>query len=327
MGIHFVQTVTGPLPISEMGRTLIHEHVCVGVPGWQFDVKAPRTVRSELIARAVDKLQELQARGCKTIVDPCPMDLGRDVEFIAEVASRSGTNIICATGVYTEAEGITTTFRTLPREDILELFVKEITQGIGDTGIRAGVVKIASGPDPKNEYETLMLGIATQAAMRTGVPIISHTHLATHGHNQIDIVERHGGHVDCLVVGHSGDRDDPQYQCSLAVRGVFVGLDRFGLEMILADEIRTRNLLQLIQAGHRDRILISQDHALCVLGRLGADMDHIAPNWRITRIFDYVLPSLRAQGISATDIDRILIDNPRALFANALERFGAPRGP
>lgn len=321
--MHFVQTVTGPLAVSQMGRTLIHEHVYTGMPGWQFDLKVPKTTRREFMSRAVDKLQELQSHGCKTIVDPCTMDLGRDVEFVAEVAQRSKTNIIVTTGVYTEADGMPSSFRMLPTEDIVELYVSEITRGVGDTGIRAGAVKIASGAEANNEYEKRMLGIATQAALATGVPIISHTHIATHGHHQADIVEQNGGHMDCLVVGHSGDRDDHDYQRSLAERGVFVGLDRFGLEMVLPDDIRIKNMIQLIKSGHRDHILVSHDHVMCMLGRLGPQLDQIAPTWSLTRIFEYVIPALKAQGISDADIEAILVDNPRALFVNALEHLQA----
>jgi phosphotriesterase-related protein len=140
-----VQLTNGQIPCSELGRTLIHEHVLLGMPGWSLDLKAPKFLRSEAMARAVDKLQELQNHGCRTIVDPCPMDLGRDVEFVAEVAQRSGTNIVVATGVYNELEGIPYTFRTMPREDVLDLYLKEITEGVGDTGIKAGVIKIATG--------------------------------------------------------------------------------------------------------------------------------------------------------------------------------------
>jgi phosphotriesterase-related protein len=311
------QTATGRLSFSELGRTLIHEHVKVGMPGWQFDHGAPKYVRAELIARAVDQLQELQAYGCNTIVDPCPIDIGRDVEFIAEVAQRSGTNIIVATGVYNEAEGVPYTFRMLEREQIFELYMKELTEGIGDTGIKAGVVKIASGEHANNAYETKMIGIGAEAARMTGVPVISHTHYATHGHHQLDIVEQNGGCPGCTVVGHSGDRDDHDYQRSLAERGAFVGLDRFGMEMFLSDDIRTRNLVQLHEAGFRDNILVSHDHCLCVLGRMGVGYEERVPTSRLTRIFDYVLPALKRAGLSDADIDCILVDNPRQLFLNA----------
>lgn len=314
-----VQTVTGPIIAADMGRTLIHEHVTIAMPGWQFDPRSAKPSRADIIARSVDKLAQLHPHACKTIVDPCPMDVGRDVELIAEVSQRSGIQIVCATGVYTEAEGTAATFRAMPFEDILALFIKEITEGIGETGIKAGVVKIASGPDPANEYENRMIAIAAQAARLTGVPLISHTDLATHGHNQIDIVERHGGHARCMVVGHSGDRDDHAYQCSLAARGAFLGLDRFGIEMVLADDIRIKNLVELLVAGHRDQILVSHDHVLCLLGRLGPDVTAAFPNYNITRIFDDILPRLRAEGVTEGDIQTILVDNPRNLFTNAAQ--------
>src|SRR5246127_198899 len=280
-----VQLTDGQIDCSRLGRTLIHEHVLVGMPGWNLDLKAPRFLRSEAMARAVDRLQELKSYDCNTIVDPCPMDLGRDVEFVAEVAQKSRVNIVCATGVYNEFEGVPYTFRSMPREDILELYVKEITEGVGTTGIRAGVIKIATGHDPATEYEQKMIGVAAEASRITGVPIISHTQIASHGHQQVDIVEAHGGRADCLVVGHSGDRDDSAYQISIAERNAFVGLDRFGLEMILPDELRMKNLVELVRAGHRDRILMSQDHPLCLLGRMGPQVAALAPVWSITHIF------------------------------------------
>ena len=312
-----VQLTDGQIDCSKLGRTLIHEHVLVGMPGWNLDLRAPKFVRAEAMARAVDRLQELRSHNCNTIVDPCPMDLGRDVEFVAEVAQKSGINIVCATGVYNEAEGIPYTFRSMPREDVLELYVKEITEGVGDTGIKAGVIKIATGPNPPSEYEQKMIGVAAEASRITRVPIISHTNIASHGHRQIDLVEAHGGRADCLVVGHSGDRDDPAYQISIARRNAFVGLDRFGIEFILPDALRMKNLAELVQAGHRDRILISQDHPLCLLGRMGPDIAKQLSTWRITHIFQRILPELAKLGMSGDDVEKILVDNPRRLFANA----------
>jgi len=312
-----VQLTDGHVACAELGRTLIHEHVLVGMPGWNLDLKAPRFVRNEAMARAVDRLQELRSHDCSTIVDPCPMDLGRDVEFVAEVAQRSGTNIVCATGVYNEEEGIPYTFRSMPRGEIVELYVKEITEGVGDTGIKTGVIKIATGPSPASEYEQKMIGAAAEASRLTGVPIISHTNIASHGHQQVDIVLENGGDAGCIVVGHSGDRDDHAYQASIAARGAFVGLDRFGLEMILPDELRMKNLIELVRGGYRDSILISQDHPLCLLGRMGPDLAKLAPNWSITHIFDHILPRLTGLGLAPEDVEAILVDNPRRLFINA----------
>src|SRR3569832_455350 len=117
-----VNTVTGPIDSSQLGRTLIHEHVLIGFPGWYMDARAPAFKRAEAIERVVDAFQQLHGYGVKTVIDPCPMDLGRDVEFLAEVSQKSGVNLICATGAYVEDMGITWTFRHLPVEAITEAF-------------------------------------------------------------------------------------------------------------------------------------------------------------------------------------------------------------
>jgi phosphotriesterase-related protein len=311
-----VQLTDGTVEVSALGATLIHEHVLVGMPGWNMDLKAPKFVRSEAMARAVDRIQELHGYGCNSMIDPCPMDIGRDAEFIAEVAQRSGVNIVCATGVYNESEGMPYTFRMMPAEDILELYVKEITEGIGDTGVKAGVIKIATYGEP-SEYERKMISVATQASLLTGVPIISHTHAASHGHDQIDIVEACHGHADCMIVGHSGDRDDHEYQASIARRGAFVGLDRFGLDFLLSDDLRMKNLMELVAAGFRDQVVISQDYPVCLLGRFGVDLSRIAPNWGITHIFKSIIPRLKEMGLTDEDVKTILVSNPKRLFANA----------
>jgi phosphotriesterase-related protein len=79
----------------------------------------------------------------------------------------------------------------------------------------------------------------------------------------------------------------------------------------------------MVEAGYRDHIVVSHDHAMCVLGRLGPQTELKYPNWRLTRFFDYVLPQLRKMGLAEADIERILIHNPRRLFENAAGQTAA----
>ncbi len=182
-----VQTVTGRIPPEALGRTLIHEHVLIGFPGWNLDALAPRFVRSEAMSRAVDQMHELRGLGVGTFVDPCPMDLGRDVEFLAELAQKSGMQIVCTTGAYFEAEGITHTFRHLPVEDITAIYIKEITDGVGDTGIglnnRFFKVELALGNSARETNEFDLAGFvfddeATEAGIRN-------ENIATSAENEI----------------------------------------------------------------------------------------------------------------------------------------------
>jgi len=321
-----IQTTTGTATPEELGRTLIHEHVLVGYPGWELDAKAPRFKRDEAMARAIDQMQELQDLGVATFVDPCPMDLGRDVEFLAELSQKSGMRIVCTTGAYFEAEGNTFTFRQLPVEEITEIYLKEIEEGVGETGIRAGAVKIATGSRVVSEYERKLVTAGARAARETGVPLISHTQEATCGHDQIDIVTAEGVSTDRLLVGHSDGTADHWYQRSLAERGAYVGFDRFGISLFQPDEVRIRNVLKLADAGHLERILLSHDSIACWLGRpvpfanSFEELLAMLPNWRSTFIFREVVPKLIEGGLSQADVDTILVENPRRLFAAGLAK-------
>ncbi len=162
--MEWIQTTTGRCRPDELGMTLVHEHLLCGFPGWQMDALAPRFERAEALSRSVAQLQELRVLGVATFVDPCPMDLGRDVEFMAEVSQRSGVRIICTTGAYKEGEGIAYTFGALPVEEITEIYVKELVDGIGATGIRAGLIKVATGAPEISAYEKKLLTAAGRAA-------------------------------------------------------------------------------------------------------------------------------------------------------------------
>ncbi len=318
-----VQTVTGRVRPEALGLTLVHEHVLIGFPGWNLDPFAPRFVRAEAMARAVDQLQELRDLGVGTFVDPCPMDLGRDVEFLAELSQKSGLQIVCTTGAYFEAEGITHTFRHLPIEDITAIYIKEIVEGVGDTGIRAGAVKIATGAHRISEYERKLVQAGARAARETGVPLISHTQEACCGHDQIDLVTGEGVAAERLLVGHSDGIDDHDYHRSLAERGAFVGFDRFGISLILPDEVRVKNVLKLAKAGFTRNILLSHDSIVCWQGRpvpfanRYEDVLAMLPDWRPTSILKKIIPQLRAGGLNEADVDTILVDNPRRFFAGA----------
>ncbi|MCC6850122.1 MAG: phosphotriesterase [Deltaproteobacteria bacterium] len=318
-----VQTVTGRVAPGALGRTLIHEHVLVGFPGWNLDALAPRFVRAEAMGRAVDQMHELRGLGVGTFVDPCPMDLGRDVEFLAELAQKSGMQIVCTTGAYFEAEGITHTFRHLPLEEIAAIYIKEITEGIGDTGIRAGAVKIATGAHAISGYERKLVQAGARAARETGVPLISHTQEASCGHEQIDLVTGEGVPAGRLVVGHSDGIDDHAYHRSLAERGAFVGFDRFGIALIVSDEVRVENVLKLARAGFTRNILLSHDSISCWQGRpvpfanRHEDVLAMLPDWRPTTILKKIVPQLRAGGLGDDDIATMLVDNPRRLFTEA----------
>ena len=325
MALNRIQTTTGTASPAELGRTLVHEHVLVGFPGWELDAKAPKFKRAEGMARAVDQMHELKGHGVQTFVDPCPMDLGRDAEFLAELSQQSGMRVICTTGAYFEAEGNTFTFRQLSVEQITEIYIKEIEEGIGETGIKAGAIKIATGAPTVSAYERKLVTAGARAAKATGVPVISHTQDGCCGHDQIDIVTGEGLPAGQLLVGHSDGNPDSKYHCSLAARGAYVGFDRFGISIFQPDEVRVANILKLKAAGHLERLLVSHDSIMCWLGRplpyaetFQAMLDML-PKWRPTHFFREIIPMLQAQGMTDPEIDTILVANPQRLFNAGLQ--------
>jgi phosphotriesterase-related protein len=322
-----INTVTGKCTPDDLGRTLVHEHLLVGYPGWQMDALAPPFERGEAKARAVDMMQKLKGFGVKTFLDPCPMDLGRDVEFMAEVAQASGMRIICTTGAYFEEQGLTYTFRNLPLDDIAAIYEKEIRDGIGATGIRAGLIKVATGAHHVSDYERKLLIAAARAAVRCDVPIITHTQEGSCGLDQIEILAAEGVAPARILVGHSDGIDDPAYHRRIVRAGSYIGFDRLGISLILPDEIRVKNIAGLVRDGFADRVCLSHDsNCGAWLGRpiFGpgqiidpAQIPEMLPNWTATHLFERVIPWLRDAGVPDATITAMTDENPARWFRGA----------
>jgi phosphotriesterase-related protein len=312
-----VQTVTGPLSVDDLGATLIHEHVVTGMPGWDTDANAPRWKRHDMLQIAKDKVAEMQAAGIQAMVDPCPSDLGRDIEFTAEVSQATGFPIVAAAGLYNEAYGQTPYWkmRGLIGGDVVqemsEAFVKELTEGVGTSGIRPGIIKVATGSGAVTEYERNVFTAATKAAIETGVPIITHTDDGVLGEDQQAIFAENGLPPHRAIIGHSCGTNDHDYHWRLVEGGTYVGFDRFGLESINSDENRARSMLKLIERGACSRLVVAHDTVWCWLGRPFAPN----PTWRPSRFSEDVVPMLKSGGATDEHIDQILVENPRRYFA------------
>src|SRR5258708_32634328 len=119
-----VQTVLGAIGLDELGRTLMHEHLLASFPGAEFDVLNPFD-RENFVETAVERLRALKTHGVKTFVDPCPIELGRDVELFAEVSEKSEINIVCTTGFYFEAWVLPIYWRKRTVEEVAALYCNE----------------------------------------------------------------------------------------------------------------------------------------------------------------------------------------------------------
>ncbi len=318
-----IQTVTGPCRADELGITLMHEHLVIGWPGWESDTAAPAWDRAAAKRLCIDRLQELAALGVTALVDPCPIDLGRDVELAAEVSQASGVKIICATGLYKEEAGASPYYKfrgafTDTVAEMTETFVRELTEGIGTTGIRPGVIKVATGPHQVTAYETAVLTAAARAHQATGAPITTHTDEGTMGREQVAILTAEGVDPAHIIVGHSCGSADLRYHVDLLDRGVTLGFDRFGLELLHPDRLRLAALIGLLGIGAERQIVLSHDTVWCWRGRdLPLPTAAVAPHWDPRHVLQRIVPALREAGVGQAKIDAMLIDNPRRSLAGA----------
>ena len=317
-----VQTVTGRCAPDQLGVTLMHEHLLVGWPGWEAHEGDDRAARRERVTLCVERLRELYGHGVRTLLDPCPMDLGRDAAFTAEVAAQSPVRIICATGLYKEDQGAPVYFKFRTQfgdalGEITDLFVRELSEGIGETGVRAGVIKVATGAHRITSYEEVVLRAAARAHRATGAPITTHTDEGTMGPEQLAILCSEGVEPSSIVIGHSCGSSNLDYHLTMLDRGAYLGFDRFGLEMLHPDRARVAALIGLLGVGFERQIVLSHDTVWCWRGRAPVLPAAVLPDWRPTHVFEHIIPRLRAAGVPQAKIDTMLVENPRRYFGES----------
>jgi len=318
-----INTVLGTITPEEMGPTLMHEHMVLAYPGWDLDALSKHFELDELARICADALGEVNGYGVKTVVDATPSDLWRNVELDKAVAGKTGLNIICATGMYFEAEGMPAYLKFHGQlldiaAELYDTFMHEITVGIGKSGIKAGVIKVATGHGAVTPYEEKVLQAAARAHRDTGLPVITHTQGGTMGVEQATLLKGEGVNPDKIVIGHMCGNSSLDYQKSVLETGVTVGFDRWGLGFIHPDNLRMETILGLLQLGFAGRIVLSQDCNAQWMGRPVELPDFVKPliaDWSYTHIFKNIIPRLKKAGVSDKQVMQMLIENPRRIFS------------
>jgi phosphotriesterase-related protein len=317
-----IHSVTGPIRPDQLGTTLMHEHVMIGYPGWEADSLRPGPGRDEMFSVCVDRIEEMKALGITSMLDPCPNDLGRDVEFMAKLAQKTNFQILCASGLYKEAEAGAAYWKFRANfGDVVgpmtELFVHELTEGIGGTGIKAGILKVGTGHATLTEYERSIFEAAARAAVETGAPITTHTDGGRFGDDQQAFLTQRGVPAHRIIIGHSCGTRDHAYHCKIVEGGSYLGFDRFGLDVIHPDDDRVKSLLALLQAGHEQRVVVSHDSVWCWRGEPAPPevQAGLAAVWNPTHFHTRIVPRLLEGGASKDQIETLLVANPRRFFA------------
>ena len=311
-----IESVTGPLEADALGPTLIHEHFRT-----RDDANAQQWPHlyddDALYAAAIQAGQGAVESGIKTIGEPTAMFLGRDIRFIERVSRETGLQAIACTGIYTY-EHLPLFWQSRAPDVMAEAFVHDIEQGIQGTDIKAGFLKCAADePGVTDNVEKIHRACA-RASNRTGAPIMAHSRPASDtGPRQVEILLEEGVPPEKIQIAHTGDTDDLDYIEGLLDTGVWIGLDRFGIEMYLPMERRMPTALALLERGYADRMFLSADscasidwfpeETIAVLQREGAVKD-----WTITLVPDQVLPALREGGMTPEQETTMMEENPKA---------------
>jgi phosphotriesterase-related protein len=318
-----VDTARGAIDLSDLGVTLMHEHVFIMTTEIMENYPEAWGDGAKREADAITRLTELKSRGVDTIVDLTVIGLGRYIPRIARIAAAVDLNIVVATGLYT--------YNDLPMhfhylgpgaplggpEPMVEMFVRDIRHGIADTGVKAAILKCATDEPGVTPGVERVLRAVAQAHRETGVPISTHTHAASRrGLEQQRVFAEEGVDLSRVVIGHSGDTTDIAYLEEVIAQGSYLGMDRFGVDAFLSTEDRVETVARMCERGHADRMVLSHD-ASCYFDALPEETLPVAlPNWHYLHIHNDVIPALKARGVTDEQLTTMLVDNPRRIFAN-----------
>lgn len=325
-----VATVSGMVAADRLGHVLMHEHLFIR--SLEVEDDYPDLVGwnpTNEVDRAVQRLEEAHAQGVRTIVDLTVMGMGRSISLIEQVAARSPINIVVATGLYTYDE-LPYLLRFLGPDAVFDypelmtqMFVRDLTVGIGDSGVRAGLLKCATDEPGMTAGVERTLRAVARAHAETGAPISTHTDPFTRrGLEQQKLFRSEGVDLSRVIIGHSGDTTDLDYLKEMADHGSTLGMDRFGHNESQARfDARADVVADLCAAGYADRVVLSHD-ASSWIGwlprRLLAGHPADQSTYDFSHIHRYVLPALTDRGVADEDIRRMLVDNPRRLLGGGI---------
>ncbi len=306
-----VNTVLGPIPAEELGVVAVHEHIGYGMPGSELDTKWWKTPEQRY-EETVPKLRKFREYGGGTFVDVTGICNGRDIDYYKSLSAKTGVHIVACTG-FVGGDTALPFFERAGVDYLTRQFVHEITVGIGDTGSKAGVIKVGvSRGGRMTELDKRIYRAAARAAVTTGVPIL--THLAIDPEPAVAVFEEEGLPLDRVLFGHADDgvNADSTPAAWLAGLGGRIGFDTFGYETELEDppfwarprQERLDHFLDFVGKGFLDKALVSADANCSPLGWPGVK------GHTVNYLFEDLIPDLRGAGLDEPTIRKLLEDNP-----------------
>lgn len=322
-----VNTVCGLVSSDELGIVLPHEHIAFGFPGWNGDCTIGPFGTEKWVAQILAELERAKAVGVKTIVDATPNECARNPLFLKKISQLSGINIICATGCYFEDFSCPSYWKNRAFmgssmfEELYEMMFTEITEGIADTGIKPGVIKLATSAGRITDFEKVLFEVAAKVHKETEIPIITHTQDATMGVEQAELLIKNGVNPAKIQIGHMCDSVDIEYHEKVLSYGVNDGFDRIGHNGLSGTPYITEvneTIYKLLEKGYENQIVLAHDCVIIEAGRdVYRDEEHekMFEMIHMDTVGKITIPALREKGITEQQINKMLIANPARFFA------------
>lgn len=299
-----IRTVLRDMPKEQLGITMAHEHFIVDLAR----VRKDNISKIETIEEVIPEIKLMQDLNVKSAFEVSTIDLGRDVKKLKQISEITGLNIVCSTGFYLH-QFHPEWLNEATVEQIADIYIKELTEGIDGTDIKAGLIgEIASSPEGFIGNEKKILEAAAVASIKTGAAVSTHTGKNT-AFETIDTLLKFGVNPKKVIIGHQDLIDDTNYHIELLKRGINIGFDTCGKSAYMPDETRAKDIIKLIEAGYGDHIILSNDISRRTYFTSYGQQGYLA-------VMKIIVPLLKEYGASQQQINKLLIDNPAEIVNN-----------
>lgn len=301
-----IMTVTGPIDPQQLGVTYAHEHLLAGPPDWSPDLHDSDLTMLSMEA-AQKELEIFRLAGGQSIVEMSPADYNRKPEQLRELSLKTGIHILMTTGLHKDAYSHPLTSNA-SIDALAADFTRDVIEGVGETGVKAGVAKAATSLNTITPGEDKVLRAVAHTHLATGIPISTHTQNGTMGLEQLAIFKTEGVNLSRVAIGHVDRKLEYDYHVAMLDTGAYLIYDQISKEKYVPDRDRIALLIRLAAEGYGDQIMLAGDFGRASYWTAnggGPGLTYIL--WRF-------IPWLISEGMPGETVQALLVDNPARFF-------------
>ena len=303
-----INTVLGPISEDDLGVTLMHEHIVVNIVGADSDDRA-YTVE-EAVEYVLPYLIEAKNKGCQTIVEATPLGLGRDLDVLVECSKKSGLNIVTCTGAWdgSDVKGLSVpkAIKEMTIDEIAKVWTKEFEEGVDDTGIKPGYIKLALGDEGEIfPLQEKLLRAAARTSKKTGMRIQCHIYTSSSVPSAIKIIEDEKLPYSNFIWVHADGQMDMEKVLEFGKRGIWLQFD--GIGAVEDFEKYPPAISKLIEENLIPQLLFGQDSGSFWIKKDREEW----PMRPYARFFNEFVPYCVKKGIDGELINKVITENSK----------------